>query len=53
MIISKKKEKLEANWEGPLIIEKLYTNKTHLLTTVKDDRIIPPTNAHFLKKYYP
>lgn len=52
MIVGKKKEKLEPNWEGPFAIEKVYSNGTYLLIIVEGDRIIPPTNARFLKKYY-
>lgn len=52
-IIGKKKEKLEPNWEGPFAIEKVYSNRTYLLITTEGDQIIPPTNAWFLKKYYP
>lgn len=51
--IGKRKGKLEPNWEDPFAIEKAYSNGTHLLITLESDQIIPPTNARFLKKYYP
>lgn len=53
MIINKKKGQLEPNWEGPFAIEKVYSNRTYLLITMEGERIIPPTNVHFLKRYYP
>lgn len=45
--------KLEPKWEGPYIIEKVYSNGAYLLITMDDEQIIPPTNARFLKYYYP
>lgn len=45
--------KLEPKWEGPYIIEKVYSNGAYLLITMDDEQIIPPTNALFLKYYYP
>lgn len=53
LIIDKKKGKLEPNWEGPFMVEKVYSNGTYLLVTMEGDRIILPINAPFLKKYYP
>lgn len=33
---------------GLFIMEKVYPKRADLLTTVEDDRIALPTNAHFL-----
>lgn len=43
MIIGKKKQNLEPNWEGPFVIKKVNSNRTYLLTTIEDNQIIPPT----------
>lgn len=43
----------EVRAEGPYIIEKVYSNGAYLLITMDDEQIIPPTNARFLKYYYP
>lgn len=53
MIMIKEKEILEPNWEGSFIIDKVYSNKAYLQTTVEGEWIIPPTDAHFLKKKLP
>ncbi|CAL5395046.1 unnamed protein product [Camellia sinensis] len=54
IVVSRRtKGKLEPKWEGPYVIEKVYSNGAYLLITMDGDRIIPPTNARFLKRYYP
>ena len=53
IVTRRTKGKLEPKWEGPYVIEKVYSNGAYLLITMDGDRIIPPTNARFLKKYYP
>lgn len=47
------KGKLEPKWEGPYVIEKVYSNGAYLLITMDDEQRIPPTNAQFLKNDYP
>lgn len=41
--------KLEPKWEGPYVIEKVYSNGAYLLITMDDEQIIPPTKTRFLK----
>ncbi|GMQ02073.1 hypothetical protein CsSME_00048471 [Camellia sinensis var. sinensis] len=54
IVVSRRtKGKLEPKWEGPYVIEKVYSNGAYLLITMDGDRIISPTNARFLKRYYP
>ena len=53
VVTRRAKGKLEPKWEGPYVIEKVYSNGAYLLIMMDGDRIIPPTNARFLKKYYP
>ncbi|XP_028064066.1 uncharacterized protein LOC114267239 [Camellia sinensis] len=54
IVVSRRtKGKLEPKWKGPYVIEKVYFNGAYFLITMDGDRIIPPTNARFLKRYYP
>lgn len=48
-----KEREIRTKWEGPFIIDKVFSNKAYLLTTTDGNRIISPTNALFLKIYYP
>lgn len=36
-----------------LCLEKVNSNRAYLLTTMDGERILPPTNIRFLKRYYP
>ncbi|KAF7154329.1 hypothetical protein RHSIM_Rhsim01G0139100 [Rhododendron simsii] len=52
IVISRRtKGKLEPKWDGPYVIEKVYSNGAYLLITMDGERIIPPTNARFLKSW--
>ncbi|GMP37682.1 hypothetical protein CsSME_00009264 [Camellia sinensis var. sinensis] len=53
IVVSRRtKGKLKPKWEGPYVIEKVYSNGAYLLITMDGDRIISLTNAKFLKRYY-
>ena len=50
---SKKKGKFEPKWEGPFVVETVYSSGAYRLVTKEGDRLMMPINGKFLKKYYP
>ena len=42
-----------SKWEGPFIIETVYSNGAYRLMTSDGDLLMMPINGKFLKKYYP
>ncbi|KAM2762618.1 hypothetical protein PS2_014323 [Malus domestica] len=48
----KTKSKFTSKWDGPYVIQKVYTNGAHLIMA-EDDLKIGPINGRFLKRYYP
>ena len=50
---SKKKVKFEPKWEGPFVVETVYSSGAYRLVTKDGDRLMMPINGKFLKKYYP
>lgn len=44
--------KLEPKWEGPYIIDTVYSNGASHLMTVEGERLKLPINGKFLKKYF-
>jgi len=54
MIMTHKiKEKFQLKWEGPFVIETVYSNRAYRLMTPDGDMLMMPINSKFLKKYYP
>ena len=49
----KTKGKFQPKWEGPFVIETVYSNGAYRLTTAEGDLLMMPINGKFLKKYYP
>jgi len=49
----KTKEKFHPKWEGPFVVESVYSNGAYRLITSSSDTLIMPINGRFLKKYYP
>ena len=49
----KTKGKFNPKWEGPFVIEYVYSNGAYRLTTAKGELLMMPINGKFLKKYYP
>ena len=49
----KTKEKFQPKWEGPFVVESVYSNGAYHLITLDDNTLIIPINDRFLKKYYP
>ena len=49
----KTKEKFQPKWEGPFVVESVYSNRAYRLITPDGDMLMMPINGRFLKKYYP
>jgi len=49
----KTKEKFQPKWEGPYVVELVYSNETYCLITPDDDTLMMSINGRFLKNYYP
>ena len=50
---SKKKGKFEPKWEGPFVVETVYSSGAYRLVTKDGGRLMMPINGKFLKRYYP
>ncbi|XXG85698.1 hypothetical protein AAC387_Pa11g0732 [Persea americana] len=54
MVFAHKSEgKFEPKWEGPFVIDKVFSNGTYALLNMEGDRCMLPINDKFLKQYYP
>ena len=49
----KTKNKFQPKWEGPFVVEIVYSNITYRLTNLNGDKLMMSINGKFLKKYYP
>jgi len=49
----KTKGKFQPKWEGPFVIEIIYSNRAYYLITPDGDTLMMPINGRFLKNYYP
>ncbi|ONK57062.1 uncharacterized protein A4U43_C10F16220 [Asparagus officinalis] len=49
----KKKGKFQSKWEGPFVVETVYSNGAYRLVKPNGDKIMMPINGKYLKKYYP
>jgi len=49
----KTKGKFQPKWEGPFVVESVYSNRAYRLITPDSDTLMMPINDKFLKKYYP
>ena len=49
----KTKGKFQPKWEGPFVVESVYSNGSYRLITSNGDTLMMPINGKFLKKYYP
>ena len=47
------KEKFQPKWEGPFVVESVYSNGAYLLINPEGDILMMPINGKFLKRYYP
>jgi len=49
----KTKEKFQPKWEGPFVVESVYSNGAYRLINPEGDIFMMPIIGKFLKKYYP
>ena len=49
----KKRGKFNPKWEGPFVIESVYSNGAYRLINHDGGKLMMPINGKFLKKYYP
>ena len=49
----KSKSKFKPKWEGPFVIDKVFSNGAYALLNMEGDRCMLPINGKFLKRYYP
>jgi len=49
----KTKEKFQPKWEGPFVVESVYSNRAYRLITLDGDTLMMLINGKLLKKYYP
>jgi len=49
----KTKGKIQPKWEGPFVVESVYSNRACRLITPDGDTLMMPINGRILKKYYP
>ncbi|KAM1676272.1 hypothetical protein ACFX2K_042116 [Malus domestica] len=50
--IHKTKSKFTSKWDGPYVVQEVYTNGVYLIMA-EDGLSIGPINGRFLKRYYP
>jgi len=46
------KGNFQPKWEGPFVVETVYSNRAYRLTNSNDDMLMMSINGKFLKKYY-
>jgi len=46
------KVKFQSKWEGPFVVETVYSNGAYCLSNLNGDMLMMPINGKFLKKYY-
>jgi len=49
----KTKGKFQPKWEGPFVVESVYSNGAYHLIAPDGHMLMMPINGRFLKKYYP
>ena len=52
ILIHKCKGKFEPKWEGPCIVDKVYSNGAYTVLTVEGEMCIMPINGKFPKRCY-
>ena len=53
VMMHKTKGKFQPKWEGPFIVETVYSNGAYRLANQNGEMLMMPINGKFLKKYYP
>jgi len=49
----KTKGKFQPKWEGPYVVEMVYSNRAYRLTKPNGKTLMMPINMKFFIKYYP
>jgi hypothetical protein len=49
----KTRGKFNPKWEGPYVVETVYSNGAYRLIDQNGNRLMMPINGKFLKRYYP
>jgi len=49
----KTKGKFQHKWEGPIVVDIVYSSGAYCLANPNGDQLMIPINGKFLKKYYP
>jgi len=49
VMIHKTTDKLQPKWEGPFMVETVYSNRAYLLTNPNGDTLLMPINEKFFK----
>ena len=52
VVTHKTKGKFQPKWEGPFVVESVYSNGVYRLITLDGDTLMMLINGKFLKKYY-
>jgi len=52
IVTHKSRGKFDEKWEGPFIIDTVYSNDAYGLLNQDGDRCLMPVNGKFLKRYY-
>ena len=53
VMIHKTKRNFQPKWEGPFVVESVYSNRAYRFITPDGDMLMMPINGSFLKKYFP
>jgi len=52
MVMTHKTKKFQPKWEGPFVVESVYSNGAYRLINLEGNILMMPINGKFLKKYY-
>ena len=52
VMTQKTKEKFNPKWEGPFVVELVYSNGAYRLINPNGDMLMMPINSKYIKKYY-
>jgi len=50
VVTHKTKENLQPKWEGPFVVESVYSNGAYCLISLEGNILMMPSNGKFLKK---
>ena len=53
VMMHKTKGKFQPMWEGPFVVETVYSNGAYRVVDPNGGMLMMPNNGKFMKKYYP